>query len=284
LKPIEHLGLYVSPKLLSDELNFPRRSPEKNLFIAESQGKIVGFCELIPEINIGRVLANALVDPDHRRRGIGSALFEAALFRVRELAADIVHVDILETNEAAKWFLSGHGFKIIRRHCALQMNLACLGDYEGNRIPFTIRPMQEGEEHRLVRIQNRSFTGSWGFHPNTVEEIIYMINLSDCSPEDVLLTFEGDCPVGYCWTRVNRDANQRSKIKKGRIHMIGVDPDHRGRGIGKLTLCAGLKKLKAEGIEVAELTTDSKNQSALRLYQSTGFMMTAGILWYEKTL
>jgi mycothiol synthase len=279
---VRRLGLYVSPKLLSDELNFPRRSPEKNLFIAESQGKIIGFCELIPEINLGRVLANALIHPGFRRLGIGSALFDAALLRARELKADIIHMDIRKPNKPARRFLSGRGFEAVRRYRELRLNLADFRESAKAFPPFPVRPMAAGEEHRLAKIQNLSFAGSWGFHPNTVEEIIYMINQCDCSHEDVLLAFDGNHPVGYCWTRVNREANSRRKTQTARIHMMGVDPAFRGGGLGKRILLAGLYKLKSEGIEIVELTADSANLPALRLYHSVGFTLHAVIFWYER--
>ncbi len=281
---VRRLSLYVSPKLLSDDLNFPRRSPEKNLFIAESQGKIIGFCELIPEINIGRVLANSLVHPGFRRLGIGSALFDAALMRARELRADSIHVDIRKSNKPAGRFLSGQGFKAVRRYRELRLNLADLRGSANACPSFPIRPMAAGEEHLLAEIQNLSFTGSWGFHPNTVEEIVYMINHCDCSHEDVLLAFDRDRPVGYCWTRVYREANSRRKTQKARIHMIGVDPAFRGGGLGKRILLAGVCKLKAEGIGVIELTVDSANLPALGLYHSIGFTRHAIILWYERSV
>lgn len=279
---IRRSGLYVSPKLLSDELHFSRRSPEKNLFIAESQGKIIGFCEVVPEINIGRVLANALVLPGFRGLGIGSALFKAALLRAREVEADIIHVDIRKSNRPARRFLSGRGFEAIRRYHELRLNLADFRESAKVFPAFLIRPMAVGEEHRLAKIQNLSFTGSWGFHPNTVEEIVYMINQCDCSHEDVLLVFDGDRPVGYCWVRVNREANSRRKTRTARIHMMGVDPAFRGRGLGKHILLAGLYKLASEGIEIVTLTADSANLPALRLYHSVGFTLHAVILWYER--
>jgi mycothiol synthase len=282
--PVGRSGLFMSPKLLFDELNFPRRSPEKNLFISESQGKIIGFCELIPEISIGRVLVNAMVHPRFKKHGIGSALFAAALSRAKELRADIVHVDIRSTNKAAANFLENHGFEVVRRYRELRLNRWKLDGDGACPHRYDIRPMDKGQEHLLAMIQNLSFTGSWGFHPNTVDEIRYMINQFGCAQEDVLLAFSGEHPVGYCWTRVNREANARQNAKIGRIHMMGVDPDHRGEGIARLILLAGLKKLEEKGIETVELTVDSANQPALRLYRSVCFKRRGLILWYERPI
>ena len=66
--------------------------------------------------------------------------------------------------------------------------------------------------------------------------------------------------------------------------MLGVDPDHWGRGIGKQVLLAGLSYLKSRGLRVVELTVDSKNKAACALYSSVGFKLWTSSLWYEKKL
>jgi ribosomal protein S18 acetylase RimI-like enzyme len=66
--------------------------------------------------------------------------------------------------------------------------------------------------------------------------------------------------------------------------MLGVDPDHRKKGVGKQVLVTGLSYLKDKGIDVVELTTDSENEAARRLYYSMGFQEQSVTKWYEKEL
>jgi len=66
--------------------------------------------------------------------------------------------------------------------------------------------------------------------------------------------------------------------------MLGVDPDYRGRGVGKRVLLAGLTHLKSKGLQLTELTVDSENAIACALYWSTGFNVKMGSWWYEKVL
>jgi len=146
------------------------------------------------------------------------------------------------------------------------------------------RHLQSGEEDKLTQIQNRAFTGDWGYNPNTVEEIIYRTNLSGCSPEDVVLTCDGNKVVGYCWTGITSEGGVATGEGKGRIFMIGADPDYRGRGVGKRVLLAGLALLRSKGLQVAELTVDSDNKAACALYRSVGFQVRTSSLWYEKVI
>jgi mycothiol synthase len=64
--------------------------------------------------------------------------------------------------------------------------------------------------------------------------------------------------------------------------MLGVDPDYRGRGIGRMALRAGLSYLKEKGVAVVELTVDSENPAAYSLYESSGFRVLTRSLYYEK--
>ncbi|MEE8418474.1 MAG: GNAT family N-acetyltransferase, partial [Dehalococcoidales bacterium] len=129
----------------------------------------------------------------------------------------------------------------------------------------------------LTDIQNRSFTGSWGFNPNPVETIVYSLNLANRSPGDVVLEFEGESVTGYCWTAVTEEG-------KGRIEMMGTDPQYRGKGVAKRLMLCGLYHLKDRGVGVTVLTVDSKNWPASVLYSSIGFEVTAKSLWYEKVI
>jgi ribosomal protein S18 acetylase RimI-like enzyme len=49
-------------------------------------------------------------------------------------------------------------------------------------------------------------------------------------------------------------------------------------------MMAGLARLRSKGIKTAELTVDSENKAARALYESLGFEVQGGILWYEKAV
>ena len=66
--------------------------------------------------------------------------------------------------------------------------------------------------------------------------------------------------------------------------MIGTDPGYRGRRVGKRVLLAGLAQLEKKGARVTELTVDSENEVANKLYRSVGFKVQYNSLWYEKVL
>ncbi len=280
---VEATRLRALSQVFSERLGRPNHLPEKDLFIVEADGKIIGYIDVIPELGIGRVVLDCLVHPEHRRKGLATELSHYASRRAKELGARVAHVNITPDNVAAKSLLAKLGFRCVSRSLELRLHFskARLPEVEPT---LMCRHLQRGEEDKLAELQNRSFASSWGFNPNTIDEIVYRTNLSDCSPKDVILASEEDKLTGYCWTTMNLEENAAIGINKGRIFMLGVDPGYRGRGIGKLVLLAGLSYLKSRGSEVVELTVDSQNKTARALYKSLGFKISSSTLWYEKAL
>ena len=279
---LEPIGRYISPQVLGYSLGQPNSSPEKDLFIAEIAGTVVGYVNIRPELGIGRVVLDGLVHPEHRRRGLAPQLFHKAVHRALGLGARLAHVKISEGNVAAKALLSRLGFRFIRRFLGLKLELSELHPPSTEHLGLSCRYLRRGEEDKLTEIQNRAFAGTWGYNPNTTEEIAY--RLSYCSPEDVILVCQGDVPIGFCWTRVNLEQHAATGPSKGIIYMLGVDPHYRGKGVGRCALLAGLSYLKSRGMEVAELTVDGENKVAHALYESVGFSIWSISEWYEKAL
>lgn len=279
---LEPTGRVTLPQILAENLQRPNYSPERDLFIVETAENIVGYGGVEPELLIGRVILNCLIHPDHRRRGLATKLFGYATHRAKELGVKVAHVNIAQDNIAAKIVLSKLGFRFVRRFLQLRLDMAKLRWQDINQGALQCRHLQPGEEDKLTQIQNRSFAVTWGFNPNSVEEISYCTNLSRCSPEDVILACDGDKVIGYCWTRTIYEAGMNGR--KGQIFMLGVDSDYRGRGIGKGVLLAGLFYLKSKGFQVAELTVDSRNRVACTLYRSVGFNVLTSTLWYKKAI
>jgi len=269
---------------LVEGIGLPNHFPEDNLFVVEAAGDTVGYLDVKPELNIKRAVFSYLVHPKHRRGNFARGLVERAVHRASELRAKVAHVNIPQQSAADKRLFSEMGFGFVRRFLELRMDLSKAHLVKISHAAPPCRRLRRGEEDQLVQIQNRSFANTWGYSPNTIEEVVYRASLPNCSPEDVVLACDGDQPIGYCWTRINPGDNEAISRTKGRIYMLGVDPDYRGKGVGRQVLLAGLSHLKDRGIRTVELTVDSENKAACSLYRSAGFEVYTSSLWYEKVL
>ena len=280
---LEPSGRCVSPQFVAEQLERSNYSPEQDLFIAETDEDIVGYMNVTPELTIGRVVLDCWVHPEHRRRGLATKLLGYATNRARELGAKMAHVNIAEDNVVAGRVLSRLGFSLVRRFLELRLDIADVGGLDIDPAATGCRYLQLGEENKLTQLQNRAFACTWGYNPNAVEEIAFRTSISNCSLDDIILFYEGDKAIGYCWTGISCEEGVPS-ARMGRILMLGVAPDYRGKGVGKKLVMAGLARLKSKGLQVAELTVDSKNKAAYALYKSLGFEVQSSTFWYEKTI
>lgn len=284
VEKIEQSCCGTSSQDLVESLGRPNHFPENNLFVAQKAEDIVGYLDVMHELNIGRAVLSYLVHPEHRRKDFAKRLVECAIDRARELEVKIAHVNIPQDKAMAKRLFSRMGFRYIRRFLELRLDLAEAHVPKTNQIASPRRHLSAGEEDKLMEIQNRSFAGTWGYSPNTIEDIIYRTGLPSCSLEDIILSWDADRPVAYCWTKINLGEDKTIGGDKGRVYMLGVDPDYRGKEEGKQVLVAGLSHLKNKGIRIVELTVDSENKVACALYRSAGFEVWTSSLWYEKVL
>jgi len=281
---LEPIGRNVSPQVIAENLAHPGYSPEQDLFFIEIEGKLIGWLDIKPELTIRRVILYCWVHPEHRGRELAIKLLYYATHRAKELGVKAAHVNISQDNETAKSVLSKLGFEYIRRYLELRLDIDKVRWQDIDQAALDCRHLQPGEEAKLTSIQNRAFAEHWGYNPNTVEEIIYYTNLRNRSPEDVVVTSDGDKFIGYCWTEATGGTEGTSDQRKGLIYMIGTDPDYQGKGVGKRVLLAGLAHLRNKGLRVAELAVDSENKVACKLYRSVGFEVRTTSLWYEKAI
>ena len=280
---LEPTGRLTSPQAITENLGRPNYSPEQDLFVIEIERNIAGYMDIGPERTIGRVILDCWIHPEHRRRGLATKLLSYAITRAKELGVKVANVNISQDNKIANRVLSKLDFRYVRRFLELRLDINTVRWQDIDQAALECRHLQPGEEAKLTMIQNRAFADHWGYNPNTVEEIIYYINLGNRSPEDVVVACDGEEVIGYCWTGITRKGEASGK-SKGHIYMIGTDPDYQGKGIGKRVLLAGLAHLKNKGVRVVELTVDSENKVARALYRSIGFKVQKSSLVYEKAI
>ena len=273
-------GVYLSSQAMRSLLGRPVYTPERDLFVAEIAGIVAGYLDINTETGIGRAVLEVLVLPEYRQQGIARELYRQAVPRAKAMGAKIAHVNVREDNAISRLVLKKSGFNPVRRFYEMTIDLTVVPEPDTPTV-FAIRRLQAGEEVKLARLQNRSFADSWGYNPNTAEEIEYAANATENARDMIFLAMYGNRPVGYHWMNIEHDEQGEDR---GRVSMLGVDPEYRGKGIGRELILVGLTNLKGRGLQVVRLTVDSTNLAANALYRSIGFRKNDVSLWYEKTL
>ena len=80
--------------------------------------------------------------------------------------------------------------------------------------------------------------------------------------------------IGYAYAALEGYDYMALRGPAGVLHDVIVDPEYRGRGVGRLLLDAALAYLKSRGAPRVVLSTAEQNEPAQRLFASAGFRRT----------
>jgi mycothiol synthase len=98
--------------------------------------------------------------------------------------------------------------------------------------------------------------------------------------EDATDDAAGADPVAFQWTKVEQ--GQPDGARDGEIYVLGVDPDHQGKGLGRLMTDVGLAHLARTGATRVVLYVEGDNAPALATYERSGFTRAAVHVQYAR--
>jgi ribosomal protein S18 acetylase RimI-like enzyme len=94
-------------------------------------------------------------------------------------------------------------------------------------------------------------------------------------PDKAVLVADRDGDViGYAYAAMEGYDYMSLRGPAGILHDVIVDPEHRGRGVGRLLLGAMLEFFRSRGVQRVVLSTAEQNEAAQRLFARMGFRRT----------
>ena len=111
--------------------------------------------------------------------------------------------------------------------------------------------------------------------PGTPQGYASFMSTQLADPDKAVLVVEGDVDVlGYAYAAIEGYDYMALRGPAGVLHDIIVDPEHRGRGVGRLLLDATLEFFRSRSVPRVVLSTAERNEAAQRLFASMGFRRT----------
>lgn len=271
-------GRELGRKTFEQTLGQPGLDLLSHCFLLEESETVVGYCLVHHEGPISRMVLEPKVAPQYEGTALEQELILQALTKAEEHGPGVVHVCVPISSPAAS-FLQAQGFKLVRAYDDMVWDLPDLPSVD---IPagFTVRAFRPGDAAMLTEVQNSAFAVSWGFCPNTVEQIEYRSSMANMPHDGICFLMDGERAAGYCWTCL---VPVNGSIR-GMIGMIGVVPDYRGKGISSSILVAGMKALRSQNVADIGLQVDNANTPGVRLYTSIGFQKVGELNWLERRL
>jgi GNAT superfamily N-acetyltransferase len=251
--------LWASNILENKGHSIPRLT-DSSLLICEDKGFLLGC---IPQGNLA-FLSYIFVESEYRRQGVANALLNKFIqisntHSINQIvipgftgnAPGYIQPGVnVETELEALRFFSHHGFKEIGKVSSMERSL-----YEHIEIPeddqWEIRHPDVSELGLLFDAISRSVPGGWA----------ETFNQRFALNSQLIFIAVNDGRIGAY-----------STWRESRFGPIGVLPEFRGKGLGRLILAHSLEKMRQQGDTRAWFSwSDEEN---LNFYQSFGFSIT----------
>lgn len=205
----------------------------------------------------------AVVDPEARGRGTGSALVARALASDDPPKLAWAHGD----HPAARALAARHGWSAERTLLQLRAPVPQPTDGADPSLPagWRVDAFRTGvDEADWLELNAAAFAS----HPEQGRMTLDDLRAREAEPwflADDLLLLRDDTGrlAGSCWLKVDGAI--------GEFYAVAVRPDLQGRGLGGVLMRAGSARLAGRGLDAAALYVEGDNAPALALYRRTGF-------------
>ncbi|GHH60859.1 GNAT family N-acetyltransferase [Lentzea cavernae] len=241
--------------------------------VARENGKIVGYAQAElseAEANAHLALVTVVVRPQHRRRGIGTALLRATPSLLD--GQTVVESWSVGAGEPGEHFAAAHGFRVVTsmtRQRLVLTDLPELGELpDGYELVTWNGAAPEELVEAYVEGLNSIADAPFGETAldqayNTVESVREE-EAQALSDRWVVLLLHGGEVAGV--TVVERDSVKHDIAEQQQTVVL---PAHRGKGLGRLIKARMLHEL--DGVGTIYTRTSSQNEHMLRVNHSLGF-------------
>lgn len=260
-------------------LTTPELDLERDLRVAEQEGRIVGYADVDPtETEPVRWWCIVRAHPE----ADASAVVPQLLEWVEERAgAGIVRVWAPSPAAGLKAALEGAGMELIRHSYRMQIDLDAEPEPPAWPDGITVRTFADADARAVYETHQETFEDSWEHAREPYDKWSHwLLQLENFDPELWYLADAGG-QLGGILLSLPKDGEDGT----GLVHILGVRREWRGRGLGRALLQHAFAEFHRRGYERVALGVDASSLTgAQRLYEKAGMRVVRQYDFYEKTL
>lgn len=270
--------------------------PARDLSIAELDGRAVAFGwsdHVDTTDGLREYRSRGYVEPDVRRRGIGTALFDHNVARIRRQAATdrsdrprVLGTFTDERSVAGPILAREHGLDPVRWFFDMERRI----DGELPQVPalpagIEVRTVGAEDGPAIWHADHDAFRDHWGGHDPSEANYRRWVDSPEFAPDLFVVAFAGDEIAAAVLNAIYDEENEELGIRRGWLDSVFTRRPWRRQGIAHALIVRSLHMLRERGMEVAALGVDADNPSgALGLYEAVGFRTTEKMTAWRRPL
>ena len=246
--------------------------------------ELAGYGHLDPTDPVEGPAGEMVIDPAHRRRGLGRALGSALAAEAGPRLRLWAHGEL----PAAARLAAAAGLHRSRALWQMRRSLQTRIGRPQLAPGITVRTFVIGQdEDAWLTLNHRAFAR----HPEQGAWTREDLDLREREPwfdRDGFFLAERDGRLaGFHWTKIHGghpgEPGEHGHEPIGEVYVVGVDPAERGTGLGRALTLVGLRYLRGRGLAQVMLYVDETNSAAIGLYESLGFTHWDTDVMYSRT-
>jgi mycothiol synthase len=264
---------------LRNWLTSPKVEPERDIRLAEENGRVVGYVDVDP---LGsdpvRWWSDVRVHPDADVPLVAAELLKWAETRAESGVVRVWTASLLEEMRAA---YEAAGFHPTRHSFRMAIELA--GEPEAPAWPagISVRSFSPGDEHIVYDAVKETWVDTWQPMEESYEEWAHWsYDREDFDPSLWFLAVDREDVAGFSLCQPSE-----TRADTGWVGLLGVRRPWRRRGLGEALLRHSFVEFQRRGFARVGLGVDAESPTgATRLYERAGMHVERRTDFYEKEL
>jgi mycothiol synthase len=273
----------------------PGFEPSRDAALVEVDGRLAALAKATWRQRAGKVIhqLEVTVHPEHRRRGIGSALLGWAEGRARASVAEGVGGPPELLHFLGGWaeiaipgvpeFAAHHGYEPTRYFHVMVRDLTQPIPDVPLPAGLEVRPVHEADPRTIWDADVEAFQDHFEVGVRTEEDFTSFFTDPDADTSLWQVAWDGDEVAGSVMNSIHPNENAVLGISRGWLEHVSVRRPWRGRGLASALIGRSLVLLRDQGLAQAALGVDGENLTgALRVYERLGFAVHRTAATYRK--
>ena len=281
IESIDHDGEETSEEYLRSMLEWPNFDPDQNVWVAELDGKFVGYGQVLPRSDSPSTIY-VVVHPTRRRKGLGNNLLALVFSRAQQAESKKIHIYANGHNAATNAFLKHHGFEVVGTSGVMLAPVVELSPLE---IPlgYVVRRYPElGDPATVIQALDQCYRDMVGHRQNVTSADRYINYYGEAGIH--LLFDSSDSLIGICAGKPEGKTYEHGRDASDLLDAPGLTKEYRPQGLQRFLALTVMHWLREKGARPVTLEYWGDDEKAIAIYRELGFALVNEQLTYQKEL